>query len=166
MTAVWIKNNMIPNGNVEDKLITPHIKSISDMRIRDLIGTYFYKYLLVKFNAKTLTVDEELLVEEIKYAIGYGVVAELYASTSAQLQNKGPQKQSGEFSQPNDFKEISYQIKFNTDKGRFYEMRIAEFLKEHKDDYPQFIDKLNKDSAILKSCCKGLDRYESQVYFM
>ena len=166
MTPTWIRDNMITNGNVEDKNISTQIKLSADMRIKDILGTYFYKYLLGVFNSQTLNTDEEDLVEIIKYALGWNVVMESVLGLSYQQQNKGIQKQTGDYSTSADFKEISYIIKNYTDKARFYETRLGEFLKENKNKYPQFIDEQNKDSVVLLAYCKGIDRYENQIYFM
>lgn len=155
-TNNFIIDNTPISKNVEMTDVTPLVKSVSDMWIRDAIGTYFYDYLLVKYNQQTLTTDESNLVSIIKFCIAWRVCSESIYELSYQLKNKGLQTQSGDFSQSPEFKAITMMNKHYENKSSFYNTRLFNYLKENGDLYPEFKDSRNNDSSIKKSC--GLDR--------
>lgn len=148
ITENWLKTNTPVTANIDAVKIFPFVQSQADMRIQPLLGTYFYKDLLTKYNAQTLNANEQLLVEKIQPAIAWRAVEDCVLSISYALKNKGIQQQSGDYSQPATFQEIAYIQNVYASKAVFYENRVVVWLRENKDLYPNFTSSLNTDSDI------------------
>jgi len=152
VSETFLKTETPITNNVEITDIYPLIKSVADMWTRDAIGTYFYDDLLVKYNAQTLSPDEIKVVEIMQYCIAWRACSDAVLELSFQLKNKGIQTQSGDFSNSPELKTIALMQKHYEQKAAFYDTRLVEFLKENKNLYPLFLDKLNDDSRIKKLC--------------
>lgn len=148
VTENWLKVNTPVTANIDAVKIFPFVQSQADMRIQPLLGTYFYKYLLGKYNAQTLTPDEEILVAKIQPAIAWRAVEDCVLSISYALKNKGIQQQSGDYSQPVTFQEIAHIQNVYASKAVFYENRVVAYLKDNCDLFPDFTSDLNRDSDI------------------
>ena len=161
ITENWLKTNTPVTANIDAVKIFPFVQSQADMRIQPLLGTYFYKDLLTKYNAQTLNANEQLLVEKIQPAIAWRAVEDCVLSISYALKNKGIQQQSGDYSQPATFQEIAYIQNVYSQKAVFYENRVIVWLKENKDLYPNFTSALNTDSDIkpIKTANEGYNDF-------
>lgn len=161
ITENWLKTNTPVTANIDAVKIFPFVQSQADMRIQPLLGTYFYKDLLTKYNAQTLNANEQLLVEKIQPAIAWRAVEDCVISISYALKNKGIQQQSGDYSQPVTFQEIAYIQNVYSQKAVFYENRVIVWLKENKDLYPNFTSSLNTDSDIkpIKTANEGYNDF-------
>jgi hypothetical protein len=72
VSTTYIKDATIVANNVDDKILTPAIKSAADAYVRNIIGIFFYNILFNKFNNQTLNSDEINLVQNyIKPAIAW-----------------------------------------------------------------------------------------------
>jgi hypothetical protein len=161
ITENWLKTNTPVTANIDAVKIFPFVQSQADMRIQPLLGTYFYKDLLTKYNAQTLNANEQLLVEKIQPAIAWRAVEDCVLSISYALKNKGIQQQSGDYSQPVTFQEIAYIQNVYSQKAVFYENRVISWLRENKDLYPNFTSSLNTDSDIkpIKTANEGFNDF-------
>lgn len=161
ITENWLKTNTPVTANIDAVKIFPFVQSQADMRIQPLLGTYFYRDLLAKYNAQTLNADEQLLVEKIQPAIAWRAVEDCVLSISYALKNKGIQQQSGDYSQPVTFQEIAYIQNVYSQKAVFYENRVISWLRENKDLYPNFTSSLNTDSDIkpIKTANEGFNDF-------
>lgn len=161
ITENWLKTNTPVTANIDAVKIFPFVQSQADMRIQPLLGTYFYKDLLTKYNAQTLNANEQLLVEKIQPAIAWRAVEDCVLSISYALKNKGIQQQSGDYSQPATFQEIAYIQNVYASKAVFYENRVVVWLRENKDLYPNFTSALNTDSDIkpIKTANEGYNDF-------
>ena len=161
ITENWLKTNTPVTANIDAVKIFPFVQSQADMRIQPLLGTYFYRDLLAKYNAQTLNADEQLLVEKIQPAIAWRAVEDCVLSISYALKNKGIQQQSGDYSQPVTFQEIAYIQNVYSQKAVFHENRVIVWLKENKDLYPNFTSALNTDSDIkpIKTANEGYNDF-------
>jgi len=151
----FLKTETPITQNVEITEVTPLIKSVADMWVRDAIGTYFYDYLLVKYNAQTLSADELILVQIMQYCIAWRACSDATLELSFQLKNKGVQTQSGDFSMNADLRSVTLMSKHYEQKAAFYDTRLFTYLKDNKDLYPEFIISINKDSSIKNHLCRG-----------
>lgn len=164
VTQTFLKDETPITNNVELTDIYPLVKTSADMWVRYAIGTYFYEYLLVKYNAQTLSQNEENLVAIMQYCIAWRTCSEAVLELSYQLKNKGIQTQSGDYSNSPETKAIMLMSKHYAQKADYYDIKLFEYLKENKDLYPQFIDKLNNDSSIKKTCSKPNSGYNFNVF--
>lgn len=144
-------------NNINIQKISYLIKINYEITIVDLLGSYFSNYLLNKHqdvlnNIDTYTTEEEELVDIIQYIIAFGVNYDSVSELSFTMYNKGVQVQDGDFSKNADFgmikrKQDNYKNIMNN-----YILKLDKYLKNNKENFPEFIDKLNDDSKLKDKC--------------
>jgi hypothetical protein len=152
--------------NVESKAIVPFIKAVTEMNVHPMLGTYFYRYLLDKYNLvpTTLTDDEKVIVDYIKPIIVWRVTSELSLSLTYGLFNKGIQTQSGDNSESVEKDEVAFIMKHYRQNAEWYENQLQKYLLKNKDLYPEFTSDLNKNSTIKSNI--PTDRFGSDMDFI
>ena len=164
VTENWLKTKIPLTANIDMVKVLPYVESQADMRIQPILGTYFYNYLLGKYNAQTFTPDETTLVKKIQYAIGWRAVEDCILGISFELKNKGIQQQSGDYSSPTTLAEANYIEGRMAKKAEFYEERLIKWLQANYSLFPQFTDSQNdSDMKPIKSTDTG---YNESIYFM
>ena len=164
VTENSLKTKIPLTANIDMVKVLPYVESQADMRIQPILGTYFYNYLLGKYNAQTLTPDETTLVKKIQYAIGWRAVEDCILGISFELKNKGIQQQSGDYSSPTTLAEANYIEGRMAKKAEFYEERLIKWLQANYSLFPQFTDSQNdSDMKPIKSTDTG---YNESIYFM
>lgn len=148
VTENYIKTITAITKNVDATDVTPFVATQSDMRIQPILGSYFYDYLLTKYNAQTLSADETDLVEKIQPAIAWRSAEDCAINLSYQLKNKGLQVQFGDYSQNASQSEVSFIADHYGQKAKFYENRLKWWLLENKDLFAEFTSTLNTDSDL------------------
>jgi len=152
VTEQFLKTNGIITPNVDAGKITPLIQFAAKSYVKSLIGTLFFNDLLDKYNAQTLSVDEETLVAKMQFAICFRACAQAVITLSYTLANKGIQKQSDDNSTFADLAEVKYMYENYIHQAKLYEDEMTQYLKDNKDLYPVYLSVDNKDSIIKRSC--------------
>lgn len=168
VTENYLKVNTPITANINITEVLPLVKGAADMWTRNTLGTYFYDYLLAKYNAQTLNSDEEILVSYMQPSIAWRTCSDAVLELSFQLKNKGIQTQSGDFSNAGEAKMIQFMHQHYIQKAEFYENAMWEYLKKNKDLYPEFTSPLNHNSNLLCWCRDNEHRggkFNSQVFF-
>lgn len=155
ITETYLKTKTPITANVDVNEITPFIASNSDMRIQPILGTLFYNDILTKYNAQTLSADEEELVRKIQPVVAWYSASDAVVGLSYQLKNKGIQKQSGDFSESVAQDEVAFMYDHYAQKASFHEVRLRKWLKENKDLFSVYTSADNNDSDIKPE--KGTD---------
>ncbi len=164
VTENWLKTKIPLTANIDMAKVFPYVESQADMRLQPILGTYFYTYLLGKYNAQTLTVDEQNLVKKIQYAIGWRAIEDCILGISFELKNKGIQQQSGDYSNPTTLSEANYIEGRMAKKAEFYEERLIKWLQANSSLFPQFLDEQNdSDMKPIKATNTG---YNESIFFM
>jgi len=148
VTERYLKLYGMITNNVDASDFTPLIQFASKAFIKKQIGSYFFDDLLAKYNAQTLSPDEIELVDIMKFAIAWRATAEAVISLSYQLKNKGIQRQRDDNSDAAEMKEITFMYDNYIQKAQYFEVEMKQFLIDNKNNYPVYLDKLNKDSII------------------
>lgn len=148
VTERYLKLYGMITNNVDASDFTPLIQFASKAFIKKQIGSYFFDDLLAKYNAQTLSPDEIELVDIMKFAIAWRATAEAVISLSYQLKNKGIQRQRDDNSDAAEMKEITFMYDNYIQKAQYFEAEMKQFLIDNKNNYPVYLDKLNKDSII------------------
>lgn len=161
ITENYLKNQTPITNNVDVTDLTPFVKTASDMTVQPILGTYFYEDLLTKYNAQTLSNDEETLVSYIQPCIAWRTCADAVIGLSRQLKNKGLQSQQGDFSSSVSMSEIAFYVDDYRQKETFYINRLVTYLKENKDLFSVYTSDLNKDSNIKPT--KPTDSYNDSI---
>lgn len=166
VTETYLKRNTSITSNVDIKDVLPLIKPAADMWTRSILGTYFYDYMLTKFNTvpNTMTANELTLLDYMQSAISWRAASDAVIELSYQLKNKGVQTQSGDFSGSPEYKAITWVSGAKAQKAEFYEGRLETYLRANKDLYSQFVSNLNNDSIAKK--CDDNNTFNSGIMFI
>lgn len=148
ITSNYIADKSPVLGNVDAKLISPMVPVVADMKIKNVLGSYFYNDLLTKYNAQTLSADETTLVGMVQYAILWYAVAEVVITSSFQITNKGIQIQNGDNSEAGEKDVVFFNAQHYEQKGDFYTERIIAYLKNNKALFPAFTSTSNTDMCV------------------
>jgi len=148
VTERYLKLYGMITSNVDASDFTPLIQFAAKAFVKKQIGSYFFDDLLAKYNAQTLSPAEIELVDIMKFAIAWRATAEAVLSLSYQLKNKGIQRQRDDQSDAAEMNEITFMYDNYIQKALYFELELKQFLLDNKNDYPVYLDKLNKDSQI------------------
>lgn len=151
-TENYIKTNGIITSNVDVTQFSPLVNFASKAYLKPLLGTVFFNDLLAKYNDKTLSPDEEILVGYMQPCILWRVCAQAGTTLSLQLTNKGYIKQSDDNGSPADLSEISYMYSHYISEAILFEDELKKYLTDNKNLYPVFMSDANKDSKVKISC--------------
>lgn len=167
VTENYLKVNTPITANINITEVLPLVRGASDMWTQSTLGTYFYEYLLAKYNAQTLSANEEILVALMQPSIAWRACADAVIELSFQLKNKGIQTQSGDNSASGEAKMIQFMNRHYAQKAEFYEKKMWDYLVKNKALYPEFTSALNHNSSCLEYCnCSGNNsKFNSQVFF-
>jgi hypothetical protein len=167
ITEAYLKLNTDVTENVDANDIIPLVKTSADMWVRSILGTYFYKDLLTKYNNQTLNADETTLVQDyIQSSVAWRSAADCVVSLSYQLKNKGIQTQRGDFSDSPEYKALMWNYHNKDQKANFYDNRLKTYLIENKDLYPVFLDDLNIDSTAKRECGGDDSSFQDSIFFV
>ena len=147
ITEAYLISNGIIANNV-DVHYSGLIQFAAKAFLKNQIGSYFFEDLLTKYNNQTLSSDEELLVEKMQWAIAWRVKADTGIEMTYQLTNNGYLKQNDDNAVSVDLKEVTFLTDRALQKAILFENELKEFLIQYKNNYPVFLDILNKDSMI------------------
>lgn len=145
ITETYLKKKTPITNNVDVNDITPFIPTQSEMRVQPIMGTFFYNDILTKYNAQTLTPDEEELVTKIQPVVAWRSAEDAVFNLTYQLKNKGIQKQNGDNSQSVDKGEMVFSMEHYSQKAEFYEKRLFKYLQINKDKFPVYTSDENND---------------------
>lgn len=145
---VFFKQETGNSNSIQVENIAPFIKMAALMWQQSILGSYFMNDLLVKYNAGTLSVDEQNLVLQMKPGIAWRAEADVIQETSVKMSNKGLQKQNSDFSTEVDDVTIANRIIKSVQRAEFYESFLIKYLTKNKDLFPVFLSDENDDSII------------------
>jgi hypothetical protein len=148
ITENYLKTQTPITANCDVNDIVPYIKTQSDLRIQPILGTYFYNDILAKYNAQTLSANEEILVTYIQPIVAWRSAEDAVFGLSYQLKNKGLQLQNGDYSNSVSQQEVAFAQDHYGQKASFYEARLVNYLHTERDLFPNFTSVLNRDSDI------------------
>lgn len=145
VTDTYLKNNTPITKNVSSVELMVYIEPASMSWMRFILGGYFYDYLLAKYNAQTLTTNEEILVAKMQPAIAWRASYDCVIGLTYQLKNKGLQKQNGDNSESVELTEAQFVARHYEQKAELFESIVRSYLKSNKDLFPTYTSKENND---------------------
>ena len=134
------------HGNVDPKLIYPHIKFVQDAFIKPVLGSALFDKLQSLIDAGTITsggnADYKLLLDEylIDTIIWY-VKSELQIDTSYQTWNKGVVRKQGEATELPSMSELVDLSNRFKNRGEYYANRMKLFVidqNSRNQKYPEY----------------------------
>lgn len=163
VTENYLKSKTPITQNVSATDIMPFVEPSASAWMQSILGTYFFKDLLTKYNAQTLNADEQLLVEKIQPAIAWRATVDCVLGLTYQLKNKGLQKQNGDNSESVEQTETTFVMRHYEQKAEFFESMCRKWLKNNKDLFPMFTSKFNKDSELAP---QHDDNFNTDIMFI
>lgn len=149
-TENYLKTFGVITDNVDVTDFSPLVEYAARAYVEDILGTVFFEDLVSKYNAKTLSADEELIVEKIQPCVAWRVMAKATLTLTYQLKNKGIQKQSGDNSEAVTLQETNYVTKEHLQEAYFWEKKLEKWLYKNKSKFPVYLSKDN-DNSVLKN---------------
>lgn len=137
-----IKDRTTIHGNIDPKLIYPHIKLAQDKFIEPITGTALYDKLISDVNNGTIAGDYKTLLD--KYIVDtliYYVLAELPVPLSFQFWNKGIVRKQGEDTETPSMDELVSLAKSYQNNAEFYAGRLQRYLRQNAPTkFPEYLN--------------------------
>lgn len=135
----FIKDNSEIDENVDMKLINPTIWRCQIQYIQNILGTKLYNKIVSDIDGDTLTGNYLTLVNDYcaDCLLNY-VMFEVQVPLLYKMRDKNVSKKNSDNSQPIDFKEHRYLKDFYQDKAEFFARRIAKYLCENEELFPEY----------------------------
>lgn len=139
----YLKGHSVINDNVADELLVNSIFEAQNIYLQSILGTKLYTKLLelVDSNDIELPVNANykyLLTDYIQQYLTYRATEQAIPYLMVKLVNKGTQVQNSDWSANADIKKVEYlrdDVKYKCD---FYAQRMADFLLDNQQDYPEY----------------------------
>lgn len=145
VTEQFIKTKTHITQNVDAKDLAPYIELSVKTYVQPILGYRFTIDLLNKFNAGTLSAEEEELIEFVQYVTAFYSAYDAIPNLSFRISNKGIQSQSGDYSSAETVSTVEY-IRNNVLKfAKVYEGNMRSFLELNKLEFPLYLNKVNKE---------------------
>lgn len=163
VTEAYLKQKTPITANVSATEVSKFIEPAALAWMQSILGTYFFNDLLTKYNAQTLSANEELLVAKMQPAIAWRAAEDAVVALTYQLKNKGLQKQNGDNSESVELAEAGFVMKHYSQKAEHFEYLVRSWLKNNKDLFSVFTSTSNCDSEIKPQTD---DNYNSDMLFV
>lgn len=141
------------HGNVDPKLIYPHIKYVQDAFIKPVLGSALFDKLQTLINADNIgdagNADYKLLLDEylIDTLIWY-VKSELQVDMSFQTWNKGVVRKQGESTELPTMSELMDLSNRYKNKGEYYANRMKLFIIDQNSRNQKYPEYTNPGSTV------------------
>lgn len=145
VTEKFLKDKTHITQNVDAKDLSPYIPMSVKTYIQPILGYRFTEDLLTKFNAGTLSIDEEELVEFIQFVTAFYSAYDAIPNLTFRVSNKGVQSQYGDYSSSEGLPVVEY-VRNNVLKfAKVHESNMRGFLLLNKDKFALYNDEVNKE---------------------
>jgi len=95
--------------NIDSKKILPSILETQNTYLVETLGSDFFNHLEDQWIGSTMSTDEQYLLDKyIKPMVAFYTAYRLYDDLNYKATNKSITKESSQFGQPSDFREITY----------------------------------------------------------
>lgn len=141
------------HGNVDPKLIYPHIKYVQDAFVKPILGTALFDKLQSLINDNTISAggnsDYKLLIDEylIDTLIWY-VKSELQVDISYQTWNKGVVRKQGENTEMPTMSELIDLAGRYKNKAEYYANRMKLFIIDQNGRFQKYPEYTNPGSTV------------------
>jgi hypothetical protein len=150
VSDLMIKDRTTIHGNIDPKLIYPHIKLAQDKFIEPLLGTALFDKLLADIEGGTVTGDYKTLLDRyIVDTLMYYVLAELPVPLSFQFWNKGVVRKQGEDTETPTMEELISIVNIYKNNAEFYAGRLTKYLRQNAPEkFPEYLNPGNGVDAV------------------
>jgi hypothetical protein len=150
VSDIMIKDRTTIHGNIDPKLIYPHIKLAQDKFIEPLLGTALFDKMLADIVANTVTGEYKTLLDRyIVDTLMYYVLAELPVPLSFQFWNKGVVRKQGEDTETPTMEELVSIANTYKNNAEFYAGRLTKYLRQNAPTkFPEYLNPGNGVDAV------------------
>lgn len=145
VTEKFLKDITPISANVDANDLAPYVPMSVKTYIQPILGYNFTNDLLAKYNAGTLSTEEEELVEFVKYMTAFYTAYDALPTLTFRISNKGVNSQFGDYSSSEGVPTVEYLRNELLKFAKKYENDFRAFLNLNKNDYPLYLDKVNKE---------------------
>lgn len=162
MTANYLKNNTMIDGNVDDELLNPIILNTQRKYIEPILGTTLYTKLVDLIGAGSVTgIYQTILNEYVLPALKERTLAEALPFINFKLTNKNVAVNSSDNSSAASKDDMIFLIENVKNTAEFFEQRLMEYLKEEIQNIPEY---QNPDTNIDDIYPRKSARYFGGMY--
>lgn len=141
------------HGNVDPKLIYPHIKYVQDAFIKPILGTALFDKLQTLIDAGTITAGanadyKELIDDYLIDTIIWYVKSELQVDISFQTWNKGTVRKQGENTELPTMSELIDLAGRYKNKAEYYANRMKYFIIDQNSRNQKYLEYTNPGSTV------------------
>jgi len=137
----YIKNNLIPDSNIDDRFILQSIHDAQEIDIQSIIGTKFLKTLKTQVDTNTLTTaNKDFLDNYLRPTIARYALCYLPLYLNARFTAQGIVKKKTESGEVFDFTEIDKVREELRNLAEFYAQRMLRFLIANKTTYSDYLN--------------------------
>ncbi len=144
--------------NMESDDLVTFITQAQDLKIQEILGTYFYNNLKDSIADASLTDDERTLLNDyIAPVIAHYAYYYAIPSLSYKTKNKAILYPTSEESESIGLDSIKYLRQTVRDTAEFYESRLRDYLCDYSDLFPEYVstDGKGMDPSIVKKSTAG-----------
>jgi hypothetical protein len=164
----YIRENSVLNNNVDTIEITKSAYYIQDLIIQPILGTTFYREVMLAYSAATagitpLTEDLDELLMYIKPTLVNHAAAEVTMFLTLNVKAKGVQTQNGDFTNSVGDNTMWTVVKQITKRAEFYEERLRNWLHCNGSKFPTYKSQQNTNTDMVPEI--GKSAYNSPIGF-
>ena len=139
ISETYIKENTPAPLTLDPKDLTVHIVAAEKHYLRDTLGSEFYEYLSTKYDAQTLSANEETLVQDfIKPAVLYRALAFALPWIQYNLTSKGLLQHTDINSTNVDNSQFRFILNECQNRAYQNENDLKKYLSKNSNLFPQF----------------------------
>jgi hypothetical protein len=157
----YLKSFTPISKNIDINELLPFLEEVELINTREILGKPLYDDLKTKFIDQTLSTDEVVLVTYIKKSIAFRCGEAAIPFLNMKIGAKGPQKLSGDYSQPSSLSEMKYLRDELKNYSEYHETRAVEYLCKNSNLFPLFGDADDESGIVATS----ESRYDADIYF-
>lgn len=138
-----IKERTGLHNNVDEKLVSPEIKTCQDMYLLPALGTAFYNRLLDGVENNNLTSDETAFLDNyLTDCLVYYVMSELPLPLAIQFYNKGAARKTSDNTENPSPSDLAVVTNFYQKRAEYYKERMILFLKQNATEqlFPEYLN--------------------------
>jgi hypothetical protein len=166
VTEAYLKQKTPITQNVSAIEVVKYIEPAACSWMQNILGTYFFDDLLTKYNAQTLSSDEQALVTKIQPAIAWRAAVDCVLGLTYQLKNKGLQQQNGDNSESVEQGTTAFVMRHYEQKAEFFESIARRYLDINKALFPNYTSKLNTDCENALLTPQSDDNFNTDILFI
>jgi len=138
LTADQILDFVGASEHIEEMYLNPHIRNQQYLEIRPLIGVPLFDYLVGCIETDTLSGTTETLLEHIRPALSYYVLAAAYYDLSYKITRKGIMRQVDDAAEAPSDAMISMKAQQARDLATSFANDLIAWLEDNAASYPLY----------------------------